>query len=343
MDTIRLGIISTARINERSIIQVIQHIENVELLAVASRSKTVARDYCRWNNIPKSYGTYEEMLSNSELDAVYISVPNALHGKWIIKALMQGKHVLCEKPLSSNPSEVIKIKELAKKQNLYVAEAMHYRYHPSIQELVAKIQAGIIGDITNINISFVWDLKNQNDIRLDLTLDGGALMDVGCYCLDFIHWLTGNDKPVFLDVSAEYAKSGVDTSIKCKLLYSNKITAEFYCNLHSESFDCSAEISGTLGTILLRYPFLPVVSDSQTTEILFACEIDGWQWKMDVSPKTSYLYQLKNFIDKIQNGFLRIDPADSDFYYNAVILNEIKNKVKNNAVLNQMIHARKKL
>ena len=343
MNPVRLGIISTARINERSIIQVIQHIENVELLAVASRSKTVARDYCRSNYIPKFYGTYEELLSDSELDAVYISVPNALHSKWIIQALMQGKHVLCEKPLSSNPSEVVKIKELAKKQNLYVAEAMHYRHHPSIQKLVAKIQSGIIGDITNINISFVWDLKNENDIRLDLTLDGGALMDVGCYCLDFIHWLTGNDKPVFLDASAEYAKSGVDTSIKCKLLCSNKTTAEFYCNLHSESFDCSAEISGTLGTILLRYPFLPVVSDSQTTEILFACEINGWQWKMNVPPKTSYLYQLKNFIDKIQNGFLRTEPSDSDFYYNAVILNEIKNKVKNNAALNQTIQARRKL
>ncbi|MCD9189234.1 MAG: Gfo/Idh/MocA family oxidoreductase [Pyrinomonadaceae bacterium] len=328
MFPVKLGIISTARINERCIHQVLPHTENVELLAVASRKETVAQEYCHFHRIPKAYGKYEEMLADPELDAVYISVPNALHGKLTRQALEYGKHVLCEKPFSSNPSETIEIKKAAKERNLYVAEAMHYRYHPSIREAVANIQAGIIGELTGINIKFVWDLRNLADIRLDPSLDGGALMDVGCYCIDFFRWLSGNDEWTVLETSAEYAESGVDTSIDCKLVSSDNIETEFYCSLSAENFACSAEIRGTEGTILLRYPFLPVVSDSQVPGVLFSGEINGQAWNLDVPLKTSYHYQLSNFIRRIQNGSITPQSIDSDYYENAVMLNRIKLKLK---------------
>ncbi|HEX8247408.1 MAG TPA: Gfo/Idh/MocA family oxidoreductase [Pyrinomonadaceae bacterium] len=330
MASLRLGIISTANINQRAVIQVLPHLKGVELFGVASRSKAKARAYRHKYKTPKAYETYEELLSAPELDAVYISAPNALHAELTIRALMQGKHVLCEKPLCSDPAQALVIEELARKRNLYVAEAMHYRHHPSLREAVAEIRAGIIGEIKNIDVSFVWDLQNPRDIRLDPALGGGALMDVGCYCLDFIRWLTRDDEPTLLEASAEYSESGVDTSITAELLCSDTISAKFHCDLHAEAFDCRAAISGTRGSVLLRYPFLPVTSDSQSAEILFSYEVNGEKRNVDIPEKTSYLYQLKNFRDRIQNGLPAIEPARTDFYYNAVILGKIKDKIRKN-------------
>jgi predicted dehydrogenase len=304
--------------------------KDVKLLAVASRNKARASAYCLKYKIPKSYGTYEELLSAPELDAVYISAPNALHGELTIRALRQGKHVLCEKPLCSDSSQALIIEELARKQNLYVAEAMHYRHHPALRKAAAEIRTGIIGEIRNIDVSFVWDLQNPRDIRLDSALGGGALLDVGCYCLDFIRWVTGDGEPTLLEAAAEYSESGVDTSITCKLLCSDEISAKFHCDLRAEAFDCRAEISGTRGSVLLRYPFLPVTSDSRTAEVLFAYEINGRNRNAPIPKKTSYLYQLKNFRDRIQNGLSTIAPARTDFYYNAVILGKIKDKIRKN-------------
>ena len=336
MASLKLGILSTARINERCVLQVTPRISGVSLLAVASRSEEAARDYSLKHAIPRFYGGYDALLADPDVDAVYIPLPNALHIEWTRRALSSGKHVLCEKPMSADASEVLAIRELAQSKNLYVAEAMHYRHHPVLRDVVSAIHGGVVGEVEELEVSFVWNLRNKGDIRLRPELDGGALMDVGCYCLNFIRWITRDQQPRVTEAHAEWSETGVDIALNATLFCSERTRASFHCDLSAEAFECWAKISGSRGSLLLRYPFLPVVLESQQgeEEILFSCKAeDGKELSIDVPARTSYFYQLQNFRDLVGSGhFAESDgPASrslTDAFYNAALIAEIRDRVR---------------
>ena len=329
MDRLRLGILSTASINERSIFQVLPDINNISLLAVASRTEVKAREYSQKHGIPKYYGSYQDMLFSSEIDAVYIPLPNSLHIEWTRQALSVGKHVLCEKPMTCDATQILAIEELARGKNLCVMEAMHYRYHPDLLRAISIIQSDYIGDLIEVNVSFVWDLHNKDDIRLNPNFDGGALMDVGCYCLDFIRWVTGDNKPRLIEADSVWGDSGVDMTTWGTLLCHKKIAARFYCSLSGIAFECKAEILGTQRSVELRFPFLPVTKTAHATNILFSCQIHGrgsmpqWQY----STKPSYFFQLQEFFDGVQRG--GINPLmKQDSYHNAALISEVASAIR---------------
>jgi D-xylose 1-dehydrogenase (NADP+, D-xylono-1,5-lactone-forming) len=186
----RLGLVSTARINQR-VIDGAAGSSAVEVAAVASRSAERAAAYAREHDIPRAHGSYEALLADPGVDAVYISLPNGLHVEWTLRALEAGKHVLVEKPFSSDPAAVEACFDRAEREGLVLAEAFMWRHHPQAERFAARVAAGEIGELRLVRATFSFPLDREGDVRWDAALDGGALMDAGCYCLSGVRLLAG--------------------------------------------------------------------------------------------------------------------------------------------------------
>ena len=190
---IRWGILSTANIATQKVIPAIQQGEYSEVVAICSRNNEKAKEAAKNLNIGKYYSSYEELLQDPAIDAIYNPLPNHMHVPWTIKALEYGKHVLCEKPIGLNTEDAQRlVKETLKYPQLKVMEAFMYRCHPQTIELMKTIRSGAIGEVRLIRTSFCYKTsKIGGNIRFDASLGGGALMDIGCYCLDFSQLVAG--------------------------------------------------------------------------------------------------------------------------------------------------------
>jgi len=172
-------------------------LQAVDVTAVASRDATRAYAYARAHGIRRAHGSYDALLADDEIDAVYVSLPNSLHVQWATLALEAGKHVLCEKPLSRRAGEVEAVFELAGRDGLVLMEGFMYRHHPQTRVLTEAVASGTIGELRQINAAFCFLLDDPADVRLRPELDGGALMGLGCYCLSQARLLAGEPELVF--------------------------------------------------------------------------------------------------------------------------------------------------
>jgi predicted dehydrogenase len=248
---IRWGLLSTALIN-RKLIAGARAASAVEVTAVASRDHDRARAYAGEHGIPVAYGSYDELLADPNIDAVYIPLPNALHHQWTLRALQAGKHVLCEKPYSRHPAEVTEAFELAERNGLVLSEAYMWRYNPQTTTLAQLVQDGAIGELRLISASFTWPCDAPGDIRLDPALDGGALLDVGCYCVSAARLLAGD--PDAVQAQQVPSPSGVDALFTGQLRFPGGVLATFDCGLRVPDRS-SLEVMGTEGTIVVHDPW----------------------------------------------------------------------------------------
>ncbi len=194
MRPVKWGIVSTAQIN-RLVIPPAQASEKCDLIAVASRDSDRAEAYAREWGIERSYGRYEELLEDPDVEAVYISLPNSLHCEWSIRAVEAGKHVLCEKPLSRRAAEVEAAFDAADRAGRLLMEAFMWRHHPQTQKLTELVRDGAVGAPRVIRSSFSFTIADDPaNVRLLSELDGGALMDVGCYCVNASRLLGGEPR-----------------------------------------------------------------------------------------------------------------------------------------------------
>ena len=177
--TLRLGILSTAHIN-RLVIAGARESDRVEVTAVGSRDLSRAEAYAREWGIERAYGSYDELLADPDVDAVYNPLPNSMHVEWSIRALEAGKHVLCEKPLSRRPDDVERAFDVADREGRILTEAFMYRHNPQTARLKELVDGGTIGDLRVVRAAFSFTITDDANIRLAADLDGGALMDVGC-------------------------------------------------------------------------------------------------------------------------------------------------------------------
>ena len=191
----RLGLLSTANIN-RAILAGASATDRVEVVAVASRDEARARSYAAEHGIPSAHGSYDGLLADTAVDAVYISLPNGMHHPWTMKALAAGKHVLCEKPYSRHPDEVEEAFDAASAAGLVLAEAFMYRHHPQTATVRRLVADGELGRLCAVKATFSFPLRDLSDVRALPELDGGALMDVGCYCVSGIRLLAGDPEHV---------------------------------------------------------------------------------------------------------------------------------------------------
>ena len=177
----RWGILSTARIAQR-IVEGARAAEDAQIVAVGSRDLARAQAYASENGIERAHGSYEDLLADPEVDAVYIPLPNSMHVPWSVRALAAGKHVLCEKPLSRDPARVAEAFDAASRAGRVLMEAFMWRFHPQTDELVRLVRAGAVGDVRVVRTSFGFGgISGTENVRLQTALEGGALMDVGCY------------------------------------------------------------------------------------------------------------------------------------------------------------------
>ncbi len=259
MTKLRWGVISTSNIGRAAVNPAIQASNNGELMAVASRDGERAREFAEKWDIPAHYGSYEALLDDDSLDAVYIPLPNSMHREWTVRAAEKGKHVLCEKPLALNEAECGEMRAAADANGVKLMEAFMYRFHPRIQRVVEMVRAGAVGDLKVITSAFTFRLKNPDHIRLDPDLGGGSLMDVGCYCVNVSRTIAGAE-PVEVQAVAHQSASGVDEQMAGTLRFEDGLLAQFDCALTMERRE-SCVVAGTDGHLTVPAAFLPGTAD----------------------------------------------------------------------------------
>ena len=220
---VRWGILGTGGIT-RKLLTGARLSTDVTIVAVGSRTPERAAAYAAEHDIERVHGSYDDLLEDPEVEAVYISLPNSLHHPWTMRALAAGKHVLCEKPYSRHPEEVETAFDAADRAGLILSEAFMWRHHPQAEEIVALLPE--LGGLQTIRATFSFVLENEADIRLRADLDGGSLMDVGCYCVSGARLLAGGDPDLVFGLST-IGPSGVDVRFNGLLHFPSGVIAAF--------------------------------------------------------------------------------------------------------------------
>ncbi len=255
MRKLRWGIIGTGNI-AKQFAEGVRSANQSELIAVASRTPDAAFDFARRFSVPKSFGDYQSILSDPDVEAIYLSLPNSMHREWTIRALTSGKHVLCEKPLAATVKEAAEMFAAAKASNRLLVEAFMYRAHPQTRAIVDAVRGGAVGTVKNIRTSFCYRVRKwEGNIRFNRELQGGAIMDVGCYCVNFSRLIAGCD-PDSISAVATMHESGVDEQTSVVMHYPNGITAHFTVGMMVQA-DNSAHICGDEGYLVAGWPWKP--------------------------------------------------------------------------------------
>ena len=265
MTKVRWGILGTARIGVDRVIPGMQKGMLSEILAIASRDGEKARRAAQRLGIPKAYGSYEELLADKEIQAVYNPLPNHLHIPLTLESLKQGKHVLCEKPIGVNSREVKSLqKSLKKYPRLKVMEAFMYRFHPQWEKIRGLIRDKVLGEVRHIHAVFTYHNINPTDIRNRADIGGGGLLDIGCYCISLARFLYGSEP------QRACGSIGIDPGFKTDRLASAILefgqgTASFTCATQASPSQ-RAEVFGSSGRMEIQFPFTPPLD--QPTKIV---------------------------------------------------------------------------
>jgi predicted dehydrogenase len=258
MTRLRWGLLGTARIN-RAVIPALRVSARSELVAVASRDREKGTAYAREWGIPRVVG-YEEMLADPAVDVVYIPLPNSLHAEWTIRAARAGKHVLCEKPLAVRAEDVDAVAAAARENRVVVAEAFMYRHHPQTRRVKELVDAGAVGPVKLVRGAFTFDLTRDADVRLQPTLAGGSLWDVGCYPVSYARYLVGAE-PVEAFGWQATGPSGIDEGFYGQLRFAADVFAQFDSGFRA-GFRTRLEVVGRTGSIVVPRPFKPTPHES---------------------------------------------------------------------------------
>jgi predicted dehydrogenase len=286
---VKWGIVSTADIN-RKVIPGAHASDKVDLVAVASRDQERAEAYARKWEIPRAYASYEALLADPDVEAVYISLPNTLHAEWSIKALEAGKHVLCEKPFTRHPEEVDAAFDTAERTGRLLSEAFMYRHNPQTKRLAELVADGAIGELRLVRSTFSYSLYDADNIRLRTDVEGGALMDVGCYCVSGSRLLGG--EPVAVHGDAWYGPSGTDWVFAGVLRFPNDVLGTFDCGTALPNRD-ELEAIGSEGSLFLDDPW-------HCVHPVIELRRDGGVERIELEPVDSYRLELENLSDAIR-------------------------------------------
>ena len=284
----RWGIISTANINQL-VLAGARESDRVDVVAVASRDRARAESYARENGIERAYASYEELLADPDIDAVYISLPNSLHVEWSIRSLEAGKHVLCEKPFDRRPDQVERAFDAAERADRLLVEAFMYRFNPQAAKVKELVEGGAIGALRLVRAAFSFGLDDIENVRLAADLDGGALMDVGCYCVSGSRLLAGEPETVFGE--QHIGATGVDVLFVGTMRFPGDVLGHFDCGFVLSGRD-ELEVVGDEGSLFLDDPWhahTPVIElrrERGVEEIV-------------LQPENSYRLELENLSDAI--------------------------------------------
>ena len=282
-EPVRWGLMSTARINA-ALIPGLKESAESEIVAVASRTRERAAEYAGDWGIPRAHGSYDDLLSDPDVEVVYISLPNGPHVEWSIRALEAGKHVLCEKPLARRPADVEKAFDAADRAGRLLMEAFMWRHHPQTARLVELVRGGAIGELRLVRASFSFTIL-PNDVRLDPALAGGALMDVGCYCVSGSRLLAG--EPVLAIARQLLGPSGVDMRLAGTLVFPGDVLAQIDCGFDLPDRQ-GLEAIGSEGVLRVATPW-------GAFEPAIVYEHGHDRERFEIRPEDRYRLQTENF------------------------------------------------
>jgi predicted dehydrogenase len=303
---VRIGVLGAARIAPSALIKPAKDNADVVVAAVAARDSSRARAFAAKHGIARVHESYEALIADPDLDAVYNPLPNGLHGKWTRAALAAGKHVLCEKPFTANAAEAREIADLAAKSDRVVMEAFHYRYHPLALRTEQIIASGELGKLERVEAALCFPLPKFSDIRYNYSLAGGAMMDAGCYAVHMARTF-GGSTPEVVSAQAKLRDPQVDRAMTAELRFAEGHTGRVRCSMWSSRlFEITAHVVGERGEVRLFNPVTP-----QFFHRLSIRSSDGK--RVERFPRRpSYAYQLDAFAGAVLRGEpVKTTPADA--------------------------------
>jgi D-xylose 1-dehydrogenase (NADP+, D-xylono-1,5-lactone-forming) len=281
--SLRWGILSTANITNK----LLQSGHDQEFVAVGSRDLARAEAFAAEKGLARAHGSYEDLLADPGVDAIYNPLPNSLHVEWSIRALQAGKHVLCEKPLSRHPDDVERAFDVAESEGRVLAEAFMWRHHPQLARAQELLAAGDIGELRVIRAAFAHFAADPDDIRLQADLDGGGLMDVGCYCVSGCRALASAEpERVYAEVIPG-GHGGVDIALTATLRFPGDVLAVFDCGVSYTGGDL-LEAVGSEGSVFMDDPW-------HGREAAIEVRRDGSVERIETGPANAYALELADF------------------------------------------------
>jgi predicted dehydrogenase len=302
MAGIRWGVLSTANIAIRQVIPAIQASERCEVVAIASRNLGRAEKVAQVMNIERAYGSYGQLLHDDAVDAVYIPLPNHMHAEWSVAAARAGKHVLCEKPIALTTAEAEKMAAAAAETGVILREAFMYQFHPTWQRAKELVDAGEIGTVMAIDSWFSFFNDDPDNIRNVVDYGGGALMDIGCYCIHLSRLIYGSEPTAIKATVRRDPESGVDIATAGVLEFGDGI-ATFGCSTRAEP-DQRVDIYGTQGRIGIEIPFNIPADRSTRISITAGGDppVDPSVVTLEFEPANEYTLQADAFAAAILDG-----------------------------------------
>jgi predicted dehydrogenase len=307
---VRFGILGAARIAPPALVRPAAGNSRAVVQAVAARDRSRAQAFAQRHGIPDVADSYESLVCHPQVDAIYVPLPNSLHGRWTTASLAAGKHVLCEKPFTSNAPEAESVAEAARRaadeSRLTVAEAFHYRYHPLARRMANIVTSGELGRLRHIEAWLCAPIPKKSDVRYQHDLAGGALMDMGCYVVNLARMLSDGE-PQVLSAAAKLQTPAVDRAMKAELQFPGGHTATVHCSMWSSSFlHVGVRVTGEQGEMRVLNPFSP-----QALSIV-RVRSDG-RWRTEIpSRRPTYTYQLEAFCGAVLEGTAVLtSPADA--------------------------------
>jgi xylose dehydrogenase (NAD/NADP) len=295
MNKVRWGLLSTANINGM-VIPAIRASERGELTAVASRSDEKVAAYAAEWDIPQTFASYEAMLASDEVDVVYIGLPNHLHAEWSIKAMEQGKHVLCEKPFALTVADVDRMRAVSEETGMVLAEAFMYRHHPQTKIAGEFVHSGKLGKVIAVRGVFNFKMGARDNVRLVPEWGGGSVWDIGCYPISISQFFMGGP-PIWVFGDQWLGEEGVDEQFNGHMHYTDGRMAQFSCSFMSP-MHAYVEVLGTNGRLTLTEPFRIGLGD---THLLFD-SVEGDQIEIPVPEEYLYNGEIEDMQAAILDG-----------------------------------------
>jgi predicted dehydrogenase len=320
MSSLRWGILSTADIAMGKVIPAIQRAARCEVVAIASRTAARAEAAAAELGIPKSYGSYQALLAAADIDAVYIPLPNDAHAEWTIRAAEAGKHVLCEKPLALNAAQAEEMAQACAAAGVKLAEAFMYRLHPTWVEAVRLVRAGVIGRLQAVQSFFSYYNGDPTNIRNRAERGGGAIMDIGCYCINLSRMLFEAEPTRLESMVRRDPEMGIDIVASAVLEFPGGGHSTFTCSIRAEPYQ-RVHLFGTTGRIEIEIPF-NIPADRETRILVTAGEEPPTAPETKTlvfGPADQYTIQAEAFAAAVLDGAEVPGPAENAIANLAVI------------------------
>jgi predicted dehydrogenase len=302
MEPLRIGTLGAAKITPMALVRPARTVPGAEIVAVAARDRDRAEKFAKKHGIPTVHDSYEALIADPSVEAVYNPLPNGLHGVWTRKALAAGKHVLCEKPFTANAVEAEEVAQAADASGLVVMEAFHYRYHPLVTRLLDIIAGGELGEIRRIETRMCFPLPLFNDIRYRLDLAGGALMDAGCYAVHQLRTLASAE-PAVESAKAKQKSPGVDRYMRAEMRFADGRTGSIETSMWSKKlFSMGARVVGDDGELKVLNMTGPQYFHRVTVRS------PAGKRHERVKGEATYWYQLQAFVAAVRDGTPTLTP-----------------------------------